>query len=196
VAKRGRLAYGRIMIERVSRGLALLALLMCAPAFAAQDCDRSDSIRTQSPDGRWVASVQHDVCASAAGAVAGITVYVSPANEESRGQRVFVTAVPRSHDEWPRVRWQGSSVLQLRVPNLLEITAPPPPQVEGIRIELVYCGDSPQDRQRLADYKGAIKQWQRDVSAWVQRRKQDAEGAGPRPVRPEEPRLPQGLCSD
>jgi len=184
------------MIRRVSRGVAWLGLLMAARAFAAQDCDRSESIRTPSPDGQWIASVQHDVCAGAAGASAGITVYVARATDESRAQRVFVTAVPGSHDDWPRVRWEGNTLLQLRVPNLLEITDPPQSQVEGIRIELVYCGDNPDDRAKLAQYKLDVKQWQRDVSAWAARRKQEPEGAGPRPVRPVEPRLPPGRCVD
>jgi hypothetical protein len=46
------------------------------------------------------------------------------------------------------------------------------------------------------DYKAAVKQWQRDVTAWAARRKQDADGAGPRPPRPEEPRLSPGRCTD
>jgi len=184
------------MTLRIPRALALLALLAAAPAFAAQDCDRSDSIRTPSPDGRWIASIQHDVCGDASGAAAGITVFLSRAGDTSRGERVFITAVPRTHDEWPRARWQGDSLLQIRIPNLLEVTQAPRPEVDGVRIELVHCGDNPDDRARLARYKQDVQQWQRDVTAWAARRKQDPEGAGPRPARPEQPRLPPGLCTD
>ena len=85
--------------------------------------------------------------------------------------------------------------MEIRVPNLSEATAPTP-EFEGIRITLAYCGDNPEDRERLAAYKAAVKQWQKDVSAWAGRRKQDAEAAGPRPPRPEEPRLAPGRCVD
>jgi hypothetical protein len=81
------------------------------------------------------------------------------------------------------------------VPNLSE-PSPPKPEFEGIRISLAYCGDNPQDRASAAAYKAAVQQWQKDVSAWAQKRKQDPDAAGPRPPRPEEPRLAPGLCTD
>jgi len=176
--------------------IALVTLLGSHRAHAAQDCDRSESRRTPSPDGRWIASVQEEVCATAQGAAAGITVVLVSAGDESKARRVFMTAVPRSRDDWPRVRWEGGETLHIRVPNLAEIPAPPQPQFEGVRIALEYCGDAPEDRQRIADYKLAVKQWQRDVSAWAAKRKEDAAAAGPRPPRPEEPRLPPGRCTD
>ncbi len=171
-------------------------LLLFGTVAVAQDCDRSESRRTPSPDGQWIASVQEEVCAGARGAAAGITVVVSSATDESRAQRVFITAVPRSRDDWARVRWEGNSLLQIRVPNLAEIAEAPKPEFAGIRIELQYCGDNPDDRAKVAQYKLDVKQWQRDVTAWVQRRKQDPDAAGPRPPRPEEPRLPPGRCAD
>jgi len=191
------LAYRKDMFSMLERGLLTVALLALATSRAvAADCDRSESRRTPSPDGRWIASVQEEVCAGERSAAAGITVVVSAANDETHAQRVFITAVPRSREDWPRARWRNDGVLELRVPNLAEIASPPLAQYEGIRIELEYCNDAPEDRRRLADYKIAVKQWQRDVSAWAERRKQDADGAGPRPPRPEEPRLPQGRCTD
>jgi hypothetical protein len=174
----------------------ILALLAAPAAPAAQDCDRSESRRTPSPDGRWVASVQEEVCAAGDRAAAGITVVIAAANDETRSKRVFVTAVPRSRDDWPRVRWQGNDALELWVPNLAEIAAPPEAQFEGIRIALKYCGDNPVDRTRVAEYKVAVKQWQRTVSAWVEKRKLDADAAGPRPPRPEEPVVAPGRCTD
>jgi hypothetical protein len=42
----------------------------------------------------------------------------------------------------------------------------------------------------------AVKQWQKDVGAWVKRRKEDEASAGARPPRPEEPKLPPGRCTD
>ncbi len=65
---------------------------------------------------------------------------------------------------------------------------------EGIRIALAYCNDNPEDRARLVAYKAAVQQWQKDVSAWAEKRKQDADAAGPRPARPEEPALSPGRC--
>lgn len=177
-------------------GLILVSLLAWAgTARAADDCDRSESKRTPSPDGRWVASVQEEVCATGATAAAGITVIVSAATDPSQGKRVFQMAVPRSRDDWPRVRWESPTSLHLRVPNLAEVS-PPQPEYAGIRIALEYCGDNPDDRARVAAYKTAVKQWQADVSAWAQKRKQDPEAAGPRPARPEEPRVPPGRCTD
>jgi hypothetical protein len=167
-----------------------------ASSHAAEDfCDRSESRPTPSPDGKWVANVQEEVCATSSGAAAGITVIITSTTDPTRSRRVFIMTVPRSRDDWPRIRWQGSTAMEIRVPNLSEVT-PPIPEFEGIRVSLAYCGDNPEDRQRLASYKAAVKQWQRDVSAWVQRRNQDAAAAGPRPPRPEEPRLAPGRCVD
>jgi hypothetical protein len=86
-------------------------------------------------------------------------------------------------------------MLELRVPNLSE-PSPPEPEYEGIKVRLAFCGDNPAERAALASYKLAVKQWQKDMGAWVARRKQDESTAGPRPVRPEEPRLPPGRCTD
>lgn len=182
---------------RIHALIALLALAV-APAVsqAAEDfCDRSGSVSTPSPDGQWIANVQEEVCATSSGASAGITVIIASARDPARSKRVFIMTVPRSRDDWPRIRWEGPTAMQVRVPNLAEIT-PLTPEFEDIRISLAYCGDNPEDRERLVMYKAAVKQWQKDVSAWVQVRKQDPQAAGPRPPRPEEPRLAPGRCVD
>ena len=177
--------------------IALLAVAFVPAALhaAENECDRSESKSTPSPDGRWVANVQEEVCATATGAAAGITVVIASSSDPAKAKRVFQMPVPRSRDDWPRIHWDGPAALELRVPNLSEVAAPEP-QFEGIRILLAYCGDNPEDRALLAAYKLAVKQWQKDVSAWVQKRKQDADAAGPRPPRPEEPTLAPGRCND
>jgi len=176
---------------------ALLLMAWChATPAAEQECDRSDSKSTPSPDGRWIASVQEEVCTTASGgAAAGITVVISAASDAHAVKRVFLMPVPRSREDWPRLRWPTADALEIRVPNLSE-PAPPEPQWNGIRITLAYCGDDPLARQQQADYKAAVKQWQKDVSAWAARRRQDEASAGPRPPRPEEPRLLPGHCTD
>jgi hypothetical protein len=182
---------------RRSMFITTLALLAPQPALFAADsqCESSPSLASPSPDGHWIANVQEVACSTATGAAAGITVVVVSASDATRSKRVFITPVPRSRDEWPRVRWQEANTLEIRVPNLAEVK-PPEPQFENVRITLTYCGDNPGDRARLAAYKAAVLQWQRDVSAWAQLRKHDAQGAGPRPPRPEEPRLAAGRCID
>lgn len=180
---------------RLFPALLLLACCLSAPA-AAVECDRSGSKTTPSPDGRWIASVQEEVCTTASGgAAAGITVVISAASDADVLKRVFIMPVPRSREDWPRVRWPSPTALEIRVPNLSE-PSPPEPQWNGIQVTLAYCGDDPVARQLLADYKAAVKQWQKDVSAWAARRKQDETAAGPRPPRPDEPRLPPGRCTE
>lgn len=171
------------------------AALPNATAAAENPCDRSESRSTPSPDGTWVANVQEEVCATSTGAAAGITVVIVSSKDPALSKRVFIMPVPRSRDDWPRIRWQGAAALEVRVPNLSE-AAPPEPEFQGIRVSLAYCGDNPEDRARLAAWKAAVKQWQKDVSAWAEKRKQDAQGAGPRPPRPDEPALAPGRCSD
>jgi len=161
---------------------------------AEPECDRSGSKSTPSPDGQWIANVQEEVCATATGAAAGITVVLASASDPARSKRVFIMPVPRSREDWPRIRWSGAGAMEVRVPNLSEPT-PLESQFEGIRISMAYCGDNPEDRARVAAYKAAIKQWQADVSAWAARRKQDAT-AGPRPPQPEEPVVAPGRCTD
>jgi hypothetical protein len=188
----------------MTRRLRLAALLALAGLSghagtlraAEPECDRSGSKNTPSPDGRWIASVQEEVCTTdSGGAAAGITVVlVSTADAEHR-RRIFLMPVPRSRDDWPQVRWQGPAMLELRVPNLSE-PSPPEPEYEGIKVKLAFCGDNPAERAALASYKLAVKQWQKDMGAWVARRKQDESSAGERPPRPEEPRLAPGRCTD
>lgn len=183
---------------RLTALLALTCLSGMADSLRAAEpeCDRSGSKTTPSPDGKWIASVQEEVCTTTrGGAAAGITVVLVSAADESHRRRVFLMPVPRSREDWPRVRWQGPSLVEVRVPNLSEPN-PPEPEYDGIKVLLAYCGDNPADRETLANYKAAVKQWQQEVSAWVARRKQDESTAGPRPPRPEEPKLPPGRCTD
>ncbi|MEO8306691.1 MAG: hypothetical protein ABI616_01455 [Pseudomonadota bacterium] len=182
------------------RNLLLISLLGVAlmPALVHAEepaCDRSGSKTTPSPDGQWVANVQEEVCATPNGAAAGITVVIVSAQDPAHSQRVFIMPVPRSRDDWPHIRWDSPTAMQIRVPNLSQPTAPNP-EFAGIHISMAYCGDNPDDRAKAAAYKAAVQQWQKDVSAWAGRRKQDADAAGPRPPRPEEPALAFGRCID
>ena len=182
------------------RSAALLPamVLLLWPVFsqgAEQFCDHSESRLTPSPDGVWVAKVQEEVCTTATGAAAGITVIIEASHDEQRSKRVFIMPVPRSRDDWPRLRWVSAAELELRVANLSE-AAPPEPQFEGVHIALAYCNDNPQQRAQLAAYKSAVKQWQKDVGAWVKLRKEDAAAAGTMPPKPVEPVLSAGRCTD
>ncbi len=178
--------------------IALLALPWAVATLHAAEfvCDRSETKATPSPDGQWVANVQEEVCDTPTGAAAGITVVIASAKDPEHGKRVFIMPVPRSRDDWPRIRWQGSKAVELRVANLSEAPAPNPPTYEGIRNSLAYCGYNPEARESLVASKDAVQQWQQDVSAWAEKRKQNADAAGPRPPRPEEPRLSAGRCTD
>lgn len=158
-------------------------------------CERSSSFTTPSPDGAWTASVQEEACATPTGAAAGITVELHSGKDPSRTQRVFTMAVPRSRDDWPRIRWVSATAMEIRVANLAQVS-PPRTEHEGIRISLAFCGDNPEDRARLAAWKEGVLQWQKEVSAWVKRRNEDAAAAGPRPPRPQEPVLAPGRCID
>jgi hypothetical protein len=175
--------------------LLLIALLPVAGSTAERFCDQSETRATPSPDGQWVANVQEEVCDTGNGAAAGITVVIASVKDAARRRRVFTMPVPRSRDDWPRIRWLGADAVELRVANLSEARAPEP-LFEGIRISLVYCNDNPADRAQLAAYKASVLQWQKDVTAWAEKRKQDPDAAGTRPPRPEEPRLSPGRCTD
>jgi hypothetical protein len=170
-----------------------LPLLPASLPAAETVCDRSGSTSTTSPDGRWVANVQEEVCETSGGAAAGITVDLASTQDPERHKRMLIMPVPRSRDDWPRIRWLGPEAMEVRVPNLSE-SPPPEPEFEGIHVTLAYCGDNPGDRARLADYRIAVKQWQKDVSAWLQRRKADPQNTEPRPPRPAEPVLAPGRC--
>ncbi len=178
---------------------ALIALLLSASTLSAHaaelECDQSETRATPSPDDHWVANVQEEVCATANGTAAGITVILASKQQTARSKRVFMMPVPRSREDWPRIRWRNASEMEIRVPNLAEVK-PPDAEFDGVRISLAWCGDNPDDRARQAAYKAAVLQWQKDVSAWVKRRNEDAQAAGPRPPRPEEPRLAPGRCTD
>ncbi|MET0291931.1 MAG: hypothetical protein ABW136_06150 [Steroidobacteraceae bacterium] len=175
----------------------LLALgyspLVCSAA-AVTDCDQSGSKSTPSPDGKWIANVQEEVCATATGAAAGITVLLVSAADPAKIKRVFIMAVPREREERAKVRWPANDKLEVRVPNLAESVRLLETAYEGVDVSLTYCGDDPAARASLVAYRESVLQWQKTVSVWAEKRKQDAAAAGPRPPRPEEPRLDRGRC--
>jgi hypothetical protein len=175
--------------------LSLIGVMPSVQAAQAAErvCDASESKITRSPDGRWTASVQEQVCSSERGAVAGITVILARPDAPQVSGRVVTTAVPRSRDEWPLVVWRGPESLEVWVPNLANVVETKP-GFEGVAVALKYCNDNPADRERVAGYQDALKSWMKETTAWAARRKQDPQQAGPRPVRPEEPRVPSGRC--
>jgi hypothetical protein len=175
----------------------LFAALLPSPAPAAERvCDKSESTLYPGPGGRWTVSVQEEVCSTdKGGAAAGITVTVGPPANPLSGGRVVITAVPRSrdHGEWPRPVWHDAKTLEVFVPNMANVLEVKP-AYEGIDVKLTYCKDNPEHRALVAGYQTALKDWMRDTTAWVERRKQDAASAGARPTRPVEPRVPVGRC--
>lgn len=182
------------------RTLLALAVLLCAgalppPSVAAEatDCDRSDPRLAPSPDGKFTASVQEQVCAVGSRAAAAITVLLIDARNPGSAIRVAAIAVPRSREEWPRAVWRDASTLEIWVPNLTEMLTLEP-AAQGVRVELKRCNDDPGAREQVAAYRQAFEHWKRDTTAWVERRKQDAAAAGPRPERPREPSVPTGRC--
>ncbi|MEO8314970.1 MAG: hypothetical protein ABI645_09270 [Pseudomonadota bacterium] len=173
----------------------ILGLAPAAANAAERVCDHSETRATPSPDGQWVANVQEEVCDTGNGAAAGITVVIASVKDQARSKRVFMMPVPRSRDDWPRVRWQGANAVELRVANLSGAPAPEA-QYEGIRISLTFCNDNPADRAAVVAYKAAVLAWQKDVTAWAEKRKQNPDAVGARPARPEEPRLSPGRCTE
>lgn len=179
--------------------LMFVAATFAAPVVAAgaeRVCDQSDSRIIPAPQGPLAASIQHQVCATDAGGVAAaITVFVGGQSAPLQGARVLAIAVPRSHDEWPRAVWRGPRDLQLWIPNfakVLETRA----TWQDVAISLHYCHDDPEARARVARHETDMKQWMQDVSRWAEARKVDAASAGPRPQRPEEPRVVNRPCSE
>ncbi len=172
------------------------ALLVPGPVIAADAervCDHSAGTLYASPDKRWTASVQEEVCSAGKRAAAGVMVSLLEGDSPDSAKRVLNVAVPRTRDEWPRVKWLDAQHLEIWVPNLAHVVQSVA-ELQGIQVSLKYCGDSADDRQRVADYQQAVKDWQRDVTAWVARRKEDAEKAGPRPDRPQDPRVANTTC--
>jgi hypothetical protein len=180
---------------RLHSMLLLIALMPAAATAAERICDQSETKATPAPGGEWVANVQHQVCDTGNGAAAAITVIIASLKDPAKSKLVFMMPVPRSRDDWPRVRWISASAVELRVANLSEAPEAEP-LYEGIRISRVFCNDNPADRAAVVAYKDAIQQWQKVVTAWNDKRKQDPEAAGARPPRPEEPRLSPGQCTD
>lgn len=171
------------------------ALLLMASASAwAVDCDHSGAKTTQSPDGRWVATVQEEVCATDKGTAAGVNVDLAPTDDPAHRTRIFSISVPRSRDEWPRVVWKGATSMEVWVPNLAEIILQPT-DTESVHVDLKYCGDNPAERAKRTQYQAALKQWMKDTTAWLQQKKSEPNSTAPRPKRPEEPALTSSTCA-
>lgn len=184
------------------RQLALACLLFPLAAFsgaaaaAERACDQSESTVVPSPQGGLAASVQHQVCETDSGGVsAAITVYVGAAAAPLKGERMVSIAVPRSRDEWPRAVWRDGRLLEVWVPNLAKVLETKPRHGD-VSVELKYCADDPAARARVAQHEVDLKQWMESVTRWAEQRRNDPDGAGPRPPRPEEPRLIPRGCTD
>src|SRR5690349_13729385 len=83
----------------------LLVTLVFAPmaswADDSHDCEHSGEKMSTSPDGRWVATVQEEVCAIGTSTGAGVMVDLALASNSKHAKRVFNMRVPRSRDLWP-----------------------------------------------------------------------------------------------
>ncbi len=99
----------------------------CAPvagwAQDSHDCEHAGTKTYESPDERWVATVQEEVCAIGNRTGAGIMVDLALASDASHAKRVFNMRVPRSRDQWPRVIWKSPTTMELWAPNRAEILA-------------------------------------------------------------------------
>jgi hypothetical protein len=175
----------------------ILVLLLPMAAWAAEshDCEHSGEKKFESPDGRWVATVQEEVCAVGERAAAGVMVDLALAADASHAKRVFNMRVPRSRDLWPRVIWKSPAAMEIWAPNRAEIMAQTS-QFDGVQIQLQYCGDNPAERAQVAQYQMAFKQWMKDTTEWVEKRKQDPNFAEPRPKRPVEPTYSSDSCAN
>jgi hypothetical protein len=174
----------------------LLASWSAASASAEPVCEQSEATITSAPGGRLEVSVLHRVCETSTGGVAAaVTVYVGAPGAALQGQRVVAVAVPRSRDEWPRAVWRSDSLLEVWVPNLAQVLETRP-AYRDVQVQLKYCGDDPEERGRKAQYEADLQAWMAAVTRWNEARKLDAAQAGPRPPRPEEPRLVPRACRD
>lgn len=173
-----------------------IASLGAGMAGAAEEvCDQSESVVRPAPGGARAASVQHQVCTSGGGVAAAITVFIGEAAAPLRGQRVLAVAVPRTREEWPLVRWRDGAHMEVWIPNLARVLESKP-AAPGVEVELRYCGDDPAARAAVAGHAARMQEWMDSVRAWSERRKTDAQGAGSRPPRPEEPRTVSRPCTD
>jgi hypothetical protein len=182
---------------RIAIAVLLAAMLVPAGAIAAEatDCDHSAATTYPSPDGRWVASVQEEVCAVGNRAAAAVNVDIALAADEKHVGRVFSMAVPRSRDQWPRIIWKDATAMEVWAPNRAH-NQKQLPALEALRIELKYCGDNPAERAQVAAYQEAFKKWMQDTTAWVEQRKRNPQDQAPRPKRPSEPNYSSDSCAN
>ena len=194
MSRAARLSFVLLLVGAIPAPAATAAT---ATATAGDDteCAGSAPLVYPSPDGRHRAAVQEQACVTAdGGAAAAIVVLVAPAATPDDGRRALSIAVPRSRDDWPRPRWRNATTLEIWVPNLAKRLGEVAPQVDGIAVELHYCQDNPADRQAVVDHQAALARWMRETTAWARRRKETPGSEGPRPERPQEPRIPPGRC--
>ena len=173
----------------------LLTIALAPMAGRAADCEHSGEKMFPSPDGKWVATVQEEVCAVGNGTAAGVMVDLARADDAAHAMRIFNMRVPRSRDLWPRVIWKAPTVMELWAPNRAEIMGQAS-SFDGVQIQLRYCGDNPAERAQVGEYQAALKQWMKDTTEWAQKKKQDPGFNEPRPERPVEPTYSSDSCAD
>ena len=177
--------------------LLLAGVLAPTLAWSAERvCEQSGSTVSPAPAGKLAASVQHQVCETSGGGVAAaVTVFVGEAAAPLKGSRVAAIAVPRTREEWPRVVWRSERALEVWVPNFAQVLETVAAAGE-VSVTLRYCGDDPQARARVAQYQLDLQQWMSAVTRWNELRQRDAAAAGPRPPRPDEPKVMNRPCRE
>jgi hypothetical protein len=184
-----------LLLTAVVGGVGAGGVPRAAWAQDAHDCEHSGEKTFASPDERWVATVQEEVCAIGTRAGAGIMVDLALKSDAKHAKRMLNLRVPRSRELWPRVIWKSPTTMEVWVPNRAEIMAQQL-QFDGVQIQLKYCGDNPAERAQKTDYEAAVKQWMKDTTGWAQKKKQDPQFSEPRPKRPVEPAYSSESCTN
>jgi hypothetical protein len=138
---------------RVTRYVSVLVTILSMPAQAqlgSLGCQREMIAMGVSPDDKWVAVVQEEVCSGLGIASTGVTdvVQLVPRDRKpENGDDIFAINENGDPTQRPNIRWLSPTKLQITVPNTALIGLDKK-SYAGIEIAIKYEPDDPAERER------------------------------------------------
>ena len=134
--------------------VSLLVAVSSMPAQAqlgALGCQREIVAMGVSPEDKWVAVVQEEVCSGPGIASTNVTDVVQLVPQERKpenGDDIFAVEGHGDPTQRPNVRWLSSTKLQINVPNK-SLIGLDKKSYAGIEIAIKYEPDDPAERERF-----------------------------------------------
>jgi len=189
---------GSFHVAKLVCGLLLMAFALMATAAEpkATHCDESDSSTFKVPNGVWTARLYGETCDLGLSSSASVVIELVRADNPTSRQVILGMTMPPTKAGRPRLAWESPNKILIDLPSSAEIGLQMA-YFQGVEIDVRFCPRDPAARAGWLEYRASYRQWIADTSAWTEKRKQNPDSAGPKPVRPMPPsKVADVACSN